>query len=154
MAPAAKAPMEAEEQGAPTDVADASDDGFADTVDRAAFDFERAERAFAEAAGDAGGRGDGVEPPATPPPLPPGPEASGETPAPIPADDRGARLSQAQDRCTRSCKAFGSMRRAAGRLCELTGPSDPRCDHVLERVRDAHLRLAQHCPGCAGDDPR
>ena len=56
----------------------------------------------------------------------------------------------AADRCSRACRALGSMRRSADRLCELTGRDDPRCQNVEQRLVRARDTVARSCPGCDG----
>ncbi len=53
------------------------------------------------------------------------------------------------DRCVIACKALGSMRRAADRLCELTGSDDSSCSDARARVDRSTARVHRHCPACA-----
>jgi hypothetical protein len=48
--------------------------------------------------------------------------------------------------CADACRAFGSMQRSAGGICELTGNDHERCTRARERVRTAETRLTQ--AGC------
>ena len=48
--------------------------------------------------------------------------------------------------CADACRAFGSMQRSAGRICELTANEQERCTRARERVRAAETRIAQ--AGC------
>jgi hypothetical protein len=51
------------------------------------------------------------------------------------------------DDCAAACRALGSMRRAADRLCTL----DPgrRCTEARARVDEAARKVREACPGCA-----
>jgi len=57
------------------------------------------------------------------------------------------------DICELACRALGSMRRSASRLCELTGDDDERCGRVRERVSGARGRVANACPDCEAAEP-
>ncbi len=50
-------------------------------------------------------------------------------------------------RCVRSCKALASMRRAVGRLCELTGDDDERCENAKSRLSTSEKKVA--AAGCS-----
>jgi hypothetical protein len=65
-------------------------------------------------------------------PTRPAPQAAPAAPAPTP--------------CADACRAFGSMQRSAGRICELTANDQERCTRARERVRAAETRIAQ--AGC------
>lgn len=85
------------------------------------------DRAIADATGG------GAEPlDAAPSPAPP----SMEPPA-----DR-----QSDDACELACRALGSMRRAADRICSL---SADRCDDATARLTRAERRVFDACPGCS-----
>ena len=136
-APPPEAPSVADAPEA-TSLAEESE-GDADGLDTA----DDAARAFADAERQLDGMfqpADGATPlvpdtsgtaqPGTAPPAPPRPEAL------------------AADRCTNACRALGSMRRSAARLCELAGQDDPRCSEVTARVQRAEGRVRQSCPAC------
>ncbi len=74
-------------------------------------------------------------------PSPPDPRPASESPQPE------TRLA-AESPCTKACRALASMRRAADRLCELTGEGDERCQDVRDRVKVARKRVQSRCPAC------
>jgi hypothetical protein len=77
-----------------------------------------------------------------PPPMPaglPGAAPPGTTPL---AEERVSR-------CAIACKALGSMRRAAGRLCELTGDGDESCSDARARLTRSEARVRRSCPACS-----
>lgn len=45
--------------------------------------------------------------------------------------------------CALACRAFASMRRAAERICSLTGEADARCSRARSRVDEATRRIAR-----------
>jgi hypothetical protein len=65
------------------------------------------------------------------------PESAAAAPPPPPAPSP----------CADACRAFGSMQRSAGRICELAGNENDRCTRARDRVRTAEARLGQ--AGCA-----
>lgn len=52
-------------------------------------------------------------------------------------------------RCVIACKALGSMRRAASRMCDLVGDADAGCVDVRGRLARSEARVSTVCPGCA-----
>ena len=72
----------------------------------------------------------------------------------VPAGPASPRTGQAEAErsagtpCDVACAALGSMRRAASRLCGLTGASDPRCNDALARVQSAEARVQASCGVC------
>jgi hypothetical protein len=50
--------------------------------------------------------------------------------------------------CEEGCEAFASMRRAAARICRLTGDGTPRCTRAEQRVAAARERLTHAGCGC------
>jgi hypothetical protein len=72
------------------------------------------------------------------------PAAATDEKAPARAEPRAA--PGAPTPCADACRAFGSMQRSAGRICELTGNDHERCTRARERVRTAETRLTQ--AGC------
>ena len=50
------------------------------------------------------------------------------------------------DRCTRLCKALGSMRRAVNSVCELAGDEDERCVTARSRLENSERRVTD--AGC------
>ncbi|MEM9696245.1 MAG: hypothetical protein AAGA56_27115, partial [Myxococcota bacterium] len=107
--------------------------GQARVAEQARLDFERSEAELAALLGvtlfDPG------RPPLNPPDAgPPGPGP-------------GAPLAGGEV-CGRACKALTSMRRAAERLCVLTGADDARCQEASKRTRIAEQRVKAQCPSC------
>ncbi|MBX3199184.1 MAG: hypothetical protein KF850_38840 [Labilithrix sp.] len=49
--------------------------------------------------------------------------------------------------CIEACRALGSIRRAAERICALE--PGPRCDSAREKAADATRRVRDACPDCA-----
>ena len=86
-----------------------------------------------------------------PPPAPASQPEDSHAGAPVPAEP--LRANRSVDRCTRACRALGSMQRAANRLCELTGEDDSRCERVRERVDEARTTVRASCPRCAAVKP-
>jgi hypothetical protein len=77
-------------------------------------------------------------------------EAMDKTGTPSPSQQPPAgSTSLAADHCPRACRALGSMRRSAERLCELTGRNDPRCHNVEQRFDRARDTVRRSCPACA-----
>jgi hypothetical protein len=78
--------------------------------------------------------------------------APSSAPAPVNADEKAPARSAAgaapgaPTPCADACRAFGSMQRSAGRICELTGNGQDRCTRARARVRAAETRLTQ--AGC------
>jgi hypothetical protein len=78
--------------------------------------------------------------------------APSSAPAPVNADEKAPARSAAgaapgaPTPCADACRAFGSMQRSAGRICELTSNDHERCTRARERVRTAETRLTQ--AGC------
>ncbi|HEX9619389.1 MAG TPA: hypothetical protein VF989_04600 [Polyangiaceae bacterium] len=70
--------------------------------------------------------------------------------APTPARAEPER-SVATDPCDVACRALESMARAAGRLCDITGETAPRCRAARERVRSATSRVAASRCECGSD---
>ncbi len=69
--------------------------------------------------------------------------------APKAADEAapaGAGATEPTGPCAEACRAFGSMQRSAGRICELTGAEHERCTRARERVSTAQTRLSR--AGC------
>jgi len=66
--------------------------------------------------------------------------------APERAAPQAAPVAPAPTPCADACRAFGSMQRSAGRICELTANDQERCTRARERVRAAEARIAQ--AGC------
>jgi len=62
-------------------------------------------------------------------------------------DDEHAAL-MTQD-CTTACRALGSIRRAAERICVLD-PGSTRCTEAQSKAEDARRRVRDACPDCAG----
>jgi len=97
-----------------------------------------------------------AEPPAAESPAAESPAAeppAAESPAAEPpaATDRGDRRANTRaSRCARACRALHSMRRAAERLCTLTGQSDDRCGAAQRRLRAAERLVHRACPSCQG----
>jgi hypothetical protein len=56
--------------------------------------------------------------------------------------------SSPRDRCDIACRALGSMRRSADRLCQLTSEDDERCGNVRGRVERATTIVESVCPDC------
>ena len=81
-------------------------------------------------------------PPPAPPPLPVAPADDGDRAAENVEKASG-------DPCAIACRALSSMRRAADRLCELTGEEDAACVDARERVRAADERVRSGCADCA-----
>jgi hypothetical protein len=105
-------------------------------------DFEREERRLEEAFGGAEGEGEADDPvPRSEPAPPPGVEPNTAT-----------GLDTAQ-RCAIACKALASMKRAAARVCEISGDDDERCENLRERVEKARQRVSARCPQCAAAQP-
>jgi hypothetical protein len=68
------------------------------------------------------------------------------------ATERLARTEMTREkpsRCSRACRALGSMDRAAERLCELTGNGDERCESARGRVEAARGLVARSCDRCS-----
>lgn len=142
----------ADEEASPGD-----DDGPQDLadVDAAARAFEAAERALAAVDpalvdpalvdAEAGEALEAREEEAEPAQVDAG-GAAQRPPGVAPAPGRATPL--ADDRCPHACRALDSMRRSAARLCELTGPDDPRCQHVEERLGRARDAVSRTCPRC------
>ena len=84
------------------------------------------------------------------PPAPAPPPGEPRQPAPAGQDRPMTSPGEGQlDRCAIACKAFGSMRRAADRLCELTGDDDSACSDARSRVARSGARVRRSCPSCA-----
>lgn len=66
-------------------------------------------------------------------------------------DQRQLQLSGRGD-CSVACKALASMKRAADRICELTGGDGDRCKSARTMVEEAQRRVAERCGECASDD--
>jgi hypothetical protein len=49
--------------------------------------------------------------------------------------------------CFAACRALGSIRRAAEKICQLE--PGPRCDAAREKAADATRRVHEACPDCA-----
>jgi hypothetical protein len=64
------------------------------------------------------------------------------TPRPPPSD-----MTAGPD-CETACEALGSIRRAAARICEISGPGE-RCTSARERLDRAEKRVQEACPECA-----
>lgn len=64
-------------------------------------------------------------------------------------DQAQARLSASGNDCHTACRALGSMRRSADRICELE-PEEPgnRCERARRRLRDAEQRVHDGCGAC------
>jgi hypothetical protein len=107
-----------------------------DTADDAARAFADAERQL----------DDMFQPADEPAPIVPDTSTTAQPGTAPPAPPRAEAL--AADRCTNACRALGSMRRSAARLCELAGQDDQRCSEVTARVQRAESRVRQSCPGC------
>ncbi|MBX3207005.1 MAG: hypothetical protein KF764_18305 [Labilithrix sp.] len=56
----------------------------------------------------------------------------------------GATLSSAE--CNEACRALGSIRRAAEKICALE--PGPRCDSARAKAADATRRVREACPDC------
>lgn len=52
-------------------------------------------------------------------------------------------------RCAVACKALGSMRRAAERVCDLLGTTDAECVDARSRVERSGSLVARACPTCS-----
>jgi hypothetical protein len=63
-----------------------------------------------------------------------------------PDDDQPA-STQPPGRCAVACRALGSMRRSADRICTLTAADDSRCTNARQRVTRASQRVER--AGCA-----
>lgn len=50
--------------------------------------------------------------------------------------------------CASACKALGSIRRAADKICALE-PGGSRCDAARTKADDATKRVREACPDCA-----
>jgi hypothetical protein len=119
-----------------------------ETVDEASLQLEHAERRVGELLRER----EQPRPAEPPPPVAEGPPEPGR-PGPMSSkEDRDYGLS-ATDRCQLACNALASMQRSAGRLCELTGQDDPRCENVLQRVEVARQLVHAACPACATAAP-
>ncbi len=57
-------------------------------------------------------------------------------------------LSTAGTDCERVCKALGSMRRSATRICALDGAGGPRCERAQSKLDAAEERVRGSCGGC------
>lgn len=68
--------------------------------------------------------------------------------APAPATRAEAKR-RGVDRCTRACRALGSMARSTEALCSLTGDEDDRCRGARRRLVAARHLVEQACPRCA-----
>jgi hypothetical protein len=68
----------------------------------------------------------------------------GAAPAPAPASAaHGGSQSAAGSACELACRAFGSMRRSADRICSITGDGDARCTRARARVEEASERISR-----------
>lgn len=98
---------------------------------------------------------------ATPPPSEPKKTAPGTRPSPAPraahpasptppaegeAASEGSGPYLVGSPCDMACRALGSMRRSAERLCVLAGTDHPRCQQASTRVATAQERVKQ--AGC------
>jgi hypothetical protein len=55
--------------------------------------------------------------------------------------------------CAEACRALGSMKRAAGHVCEIEPPpGSGRCQDARRRVADASERVRQICGECKGGE--
>ena len=87
-------------------------------------------------------------PPASGTAAPAKPEAAPVSPAPSETPQADAsELAEPGVPCDLACRALGSMRRSAARICEVAGSGDGRCKGALERVGAAET--AVHRAGCA-----
>jgi hypothetical protein len=61
-------------------------------------------------------------------------------------------LSGAANDCVTACRALGSMDRATGQLCALSGAAvdQPQCDDAKGRLLRARDRVRSSCGGCPG----
>jgi hypothetical protein len=71
------------------------------------------------------------------------PKGSSQQPPAGPVPTTGAsQLSAGQPRCVDACKAFASLRRAAGAVCRLTSKDDPHCKKAEALVKQSEARVA------------
>jgi len=92
-------------------------------------------------------------------PAPAQPESPPATEREAPADKQSefsATESAAEPRagtpCDIACRAFASMRRSAGRICELAGQSDERCARAKQRVEQAQSQIGRAACRCLRQD--
>jgi hypothetical protein len=139
--PASGAAAESPAAPAPPAFGVTADDVGAETLAEAFVDLDQAERKLESALGLPGGGTAGASPALE------SPERQVEAPAPRTETPLSQGPSSAE-RCEVACDAFGSMQRAAGRLCELAGPDDPRCVRAGERLERARSLVRSSCPSC------
>lgn len=61
----------------------------------------------------------------------------------------GAADAESPPRCQIACKALDSMRRAAGRMCDLVGDGEALCSDARGRLSRSQARVARACPTCS-----
>jgi len=98
------------------------------------------DRAEAEVERALGGEGDYATPP-----TPAAPVTTDGAPGPV--AKRPEVLGG--DPCHTACRALASMRRAADRLCAISGDEPERCGDARGRVERAEERVSARCPACA-----
>ncbi len=89
--------------------------------------------------GQTGGEETGGEVPAAPSPPPPAPESAA-------TDARDEEEPSPRQRCETACRALGSMKRTADRICEIVGDTHEKCTWARGRVSDATERVER--AGC------
>jgi hypothetical protein len=90
-------------------------------------------------------------PPPPPPPAQPGAPADEES-APAAGDSKDE-SSAVGAPCDMACRALGSMRRAADRICELAGADHARCAAARDRVAGAEQRIRSARCECRANAP-
>lgn len=81
--------------------------------------------------------------PSPPPPADTGAPAKTEAKkAPAPSAAPAGGLAAGADRCGNACKAFASLKRAAGAVCRLAGESNARCKRAQGIVQENEARIA------------
>lgn len=83
--------------------------------------------------------------PAPPPARPADTEAPAKAEAkkaPAPSAAPAGGLAAGADRCGNACKAFASLKRAAGAVCRLAGESNARCKRAQGIVQENQVRIA------------
>jgi len=112
----------------------------AESPEAALVELDRSEQALLGSLPGTGTRGEVMSdtPTAKKPATPMA--AGGASPSPV----------SVSNPCEGACRAYGSMQRAASRLCELAGKEDDRCMAAQGRVDRATERLKASCPMCDG----
>jgi hypothetical protein len=95
-------------------------------------------------------RSEADDKPAPPPPPPPPPQRK----APSATEESGAErdsggtqlTGQVGSPCDVACRAFGSMKRSAIKICELAGSTNERCTRARTRLAEAEKRIGN--AGC------